>query len=82
MTRYFGISGKFAADAQKAFFSELSLRLEMMAEVLSLESKEEDFVEMIEILEALKTQANSHQCDKIVAEHAAKRAATSAEVKF
>ncbi len=82
MTTYFGISGKYAADAQKAFFHELSTRLEMMAEVLSLESKEEDFIEIIEIVEALKVQAISYQADKIVAEYAAKRAATPAEVKF
>ena len=82
MTSYFGISGKYAADAQKAFFGELSTRLEMMAEVLTPASPEADFVEMIEILEALKTQAISYQADKIVAEYAAKRTATPAEVKF
>ena len=81
-TEFFSVSGKFATDARKAFFSELSLRLEMMAEVLTMESKDEDFVEIIDIVQALKAEANSHRVDKILAEGAAKRALKAVEVKF
>jgi hypothetical protein len=76
---FFSISGKFAPDARKAFFSELSMRLEMMAEAVSLETKPADFDEIIEIVNALKTQATSYQADQILAEYEGKRAA---EVKF
>jgi hypothetical protein len=81
---FFSISGKFAPDARKAFFSELSTRLEMMAEVLSPATPESEFDEIIEIVTALKTQAISFQADRIVAEYAAKRAAQEKkdEVKF
>jgi len=82
---FFSISGKFAPDARKAFFSELSMRLEMMAEVLTLETKADEFDEIAEIVAALKTQAVAHQADRICEEYAAKRAAQQAkndEVKF
>ena len=82
---FFSISGKFAPDARKAFFAELSMRLEMMSEILSLETKVEEFDEITEIVAALKTQAITHQADRICEEMAAKRAAQQAkndEVKF
>jgi len=76
---FFSISGKFAPDARKAFFSELSMRLEMMAEVLTMESKNEDFDEIIDIVNALKTEANAHRVDKILEKRAAQNIV---EVKF
>lgn len=77
MTAMFCVSGKFAEDARKAFFHELSTRLEMMAEALHQETPADDFDEMIEILQALKQEANAVFVEKMMA----KRAAMD-EVKF
>ncbi len=81
---FFSVSGKFAPDARKAFFGELSMRLEMMAEAMTLETKAEEFDELLAIVNALKIQAVAHQADRICEEMAAKRAAQQAknEVKF
>lgn len=78
-TDVFAVSGKFARDARKAFFAEMSMRLEMMAEVLEIDSKLSDFDEIIEIVKILKIQANSFYCDKILDERTAQK---MQEVKF
>ena len=41
MTTFFTVNTKFNDDARKAFFAELSTRLEMMSEGLDLETPEE-----------------------------------------
>ena len=77
----FCVSGKFANDARKAFFAELSMRLEYLAESLTLESSLADFDEMTEIIAALRSQANGILCEKIMAEREAAREKME-EVKF
>lgn len=57
MTTFFTVNTKFNDDARKAFFAELSTRLEMMSEDLDLETPEEHFNEMFEILTELRNQA-------------------------
>ena len=76
----FCISGKFANDARKAFFGELSMRLEYLAESLTLESSLADFDEMSDLLAALRSEANAVACEKILAERQAAR--EMEEVKF
>lgn len=63
---------KFATDARKAFFTELSTRLEMMAEDLREDTPDVHFEEMAEILEELRVQARDFRVDKICAEAKAK----------
>ena len=77
----FCVSGKFANDARKAFFGELSMRLEYLAESLTLESSLADFDEMSDLLAALRSEANSVACEKIMAERQAAREKMN-EVKF
>ena len=77
----FCVSGKFAEDARKAFFGELSMRLEYLAEGLTIESALTDFDEMAEIIAALRSEANSVLCEKIMAERQAAREKMN-EVKF
>jgi hypothetical protein len=77
----FCVSGKFAEDARKAFFGELSMRLEYLAEGLTLESALTDFDEMAEIIKALRSEANSVLCEKIMTERQAAREKMN-EVKF
>jgi hypothetical protein len=77
----FCVSGKFANDARKAFFGELTMRLEYLAESLTLESALADFDEMTEIIAALRSQANEILCEKIMAEREAAREKME-EVKF
>jgi len=77
----FCISGKFANDARKAFFGELSMRLEYLAESLTLESSLADFDEMSDLLAALRSEANAVACEKILAERQAAREKME-EVKF
>jgi len=77
----FCVSGKFANDARKAFFGELSMRLEYLAEGLTLESSLADFDEIAEIIGALRSEANSVACEKIMAERQAAREKME-EVKF
>jgi hypothetical protein len=77
MTAMFCVSGKFAEDARKAFFAELSTRLEYMAETLTQETALSDFDEMIQIIQALRQEANAVHVEKLMA----KRAAMD-EVKF
>ena len=67
----FCVTGKFAEDARKAFFGELSMRLEYLAESLTLESSLADFDEMAEIVRALRSEANAVACEKIMAERQA-----------
>ena len=69
----FCVTGKFANDARKAFFDELSMRLEYLAESLTLESSLADFDEMAEIVRALRSAANAVACEKIMAERQAAR---------
>lgn len=59
---------KFNQDAAKAFFNELSTRLEYMAEDLSLETDDKHFQEMFDIIDELRKQANSHACNRILHE--------------
>jgi hypothetical protein len=75
MTAMFCVSGKFAEDARKAFFGELSMRLEYMAETLNQETPLSDFDEMIEIIQALRQEANAVYVDKMMAKR-------TDEVKF
>ena len=77
----FCVTGKFANDARKAFFGELSMRLEYLAEGLTLESALTDFDEMAEIVRALRSEANAVACEKIMAERQAAREKMD-EVKF
>jgi len=77
----FCVTGKFANDARKAFFAELSMRLEYLAEGLTIESDLADFDEMTEIIAALKSQANEIVCEKIMAERESAREKME-EVKF
>lgn len=77
MTAMFCVSGKFAEDARKAFFGELSMRLEYMAETLNQETPLSDFDEMIEIIQALRQEANAVYVEKMMEKRAA-----SEEVKF
>ena len=77
----FCVSGKFANDARKAFFGELSMRLEYLAEGLTLESSLADFDEMRDLLAALRPEANAVACEKILAERQAAREKME-EVKF
>ena len=77
----FCVTGKFAEDARKAFFGELSMRLEYLAESLTLESALADFDEMAEIIGALRSEANAVLCEKIMAERQAAREKMD-EVKF
>lgn len=77
MTAMFCVSGKYAEDARKAFFGELSMRLEYMAESLTQETPLQDFDEMIEIIQALRQEANAVYVEKMMAKRAA-----SEEVKF
>ena len=76
----FCVTGKFANDARKAFFGELTMRLEYLAESLTLESSLADFDEMAEIIGALRSEANAVACEKIMAERAARK--KMEEVKF
>ena len=69
----FCVTGKFAKDARKAFFGELTMRLEYLAESLTLESSLADFDEMAEIVRALRSEANAVACEKIMAERQAAR---------
>ena len=77
----FCVSGKFANDARKAFFGELSMRLEYLAEGLTLESSLADFDEISDLLAALRSEANAVACEKILAERQAAREKME-EVKF
>lgn len=77
----FCVTGKFAEDARKAFFGELSMRLEYLAEGLTLESALTDFDEMSEIIAALRSEANAVLCEKIMDEPQAAREKMD-EVKF
>ncbi len=63
---FFTVNKKFDVDARKAFFSELSTRLEFMSEDLSLETDDSHFDEMFEILSELKHQALHHRCENQV----------------
>lgn len=65
MTTFFTINKKFDVDARKAFFCELSTRLEMMAEDLDMETPDSHFEEMAEILAELKNQALAHRVSQI-----------------
>lgn len=63
---------KFTEDARKAFFGELSMRLELMSEDIDIETPDSHFDEMIEIINELKVQALNVRVDKICAEAKAK----------
>jgi hypothetical protein len=54
-------NNKFVKDARKALFIELSTRLEMMAEDLDMETSDDHFVEMVEIIKELRVQAQTHR---------------------
>lgn len=58
---FFTVNKKFDVDARKAFFCELSTRLEMMAEDLDMETPDSHYDEMIEIITELKQQALHHR---------------------
>ena len=63
---------KFTEDARKAFFGELSMRLELMSEDIDIETPDSHFAEMIEIITELRAQALNVRVDKICAEAKAK----------
>lgn len=67
MSTFFVVNKAFQKDAQKAFFAELSTRLEYMVEDLNLETPDSYFDEMIEIITELRAQAQAERTDKIVA---------------
>lgn len=69
MNLFYVSNQKFNDDARKAFFNELSTRLEFMAEDLSLHTDDKHFEEMAEILKELRTQANSERCKAIMADY-------------
>lgn len=74
---FFTINKKFDFDARKAFFCELSTRIEMMAEDLDIETTDAHFDEMIEIITELKQQALAHRVSQINAQYQ-----NAGEVKF
>lgn len=74
---FFTINKKFDVDARKAFFCELSTRIEMMAEDLDIETTDAHFDEMIEIITELKQQALAHRVSQINAQYQ-----NAGEVKF
>lgn len=74
---FFTINKKFDVDARKAFFCELSTRIEMMAEDLDIETIDAHFDEMIEIITELKQQALAHRVSQINAQYQ-----SAGEVKF
>lgn len=59
-------NSKFVKDARKALFNELSLRLEMMAEDLDMETEDSHFVEMVEIIKELRVQAQTHRSQQFM----------------
>ena len=63
---FYVVNQKFNQDAYKAFFSELSTRLEYMSEDLNLETPDSHFDEMIEIITELRAQARSERVNKIM----------------
>lgn len=65
MTTFFTVNTKFNDDARKAFFTELSKRLEYMTEDLNLETPEDDFNEMFDILTELRNQAMHVRVSKV-----------------
>ena len=58
---FFVVNKKFDADARKAFFAELSTRLEYMAEDLREDTADTHFEEMADILAELRSQALHHR---------------------
>lgn len=66
MSIFYVVNQKFNQDAYKAFFSELSTRLEYMAEDLSLETEDSVFQEMEEIIAELRAQARSERVNKMM----------------
>ena len=63
---FFVVNKKFEMDAHKAFFNELSTRLEYMSEDLSQETPDSHFEEMAEILTELRAQAQAARAEKIL----------------
>lgn len=54
-------NNKFSKDARKAFFIELSTRLEFMAEDVTLDTDDSHFIEMVDIIKELRIQAQTHR---------------------
>lgn len=74
--KFFVVNKAFEKDAQKAFFAELSTRLEYMSEDLNLETPDSHFDEMIEIITELRAQAQAERANQIM------RDMPNNEVKF
>lgn len=71
-------NNKFVKDARKALFIELSTRLEYMAEDLDLDTEDSHFVEMMEIIKELRSQAQTHRSQQFME----KTLRTNDEVQF
>lgn len=58
---FYVVNEKFNNAARKAFFAELSKRLEYMAEDLREDTADTHFEEMADILAELRSQARQHR---------------------
>ena len=59
-------NNKFVKDARKALFIDLSTRCEYMAEDLDLDTEDSHFVEMMEIIKELRSQAQTHRSQQFM----------------
>lgn len=76
---FFTVNKKFDVDARKAFFAELSTRLEYMSEDIDEDTSDEHFAEMIEIINELRAQCVGVRVDRICKDNENKN---PVEVKF
>jgi hypothetical protein len=63
---FYTVNPKFNIDARKAFFSELSTRLQYMSEDINENTNDEIFVEIIEIVNELRSQCVNVRVDNIM----------------